>query len=82
MISAHDSGTSSEQTASNFTSIPLCIMSIPSGLAASTVVQITVTDVNDNQPVFSQETYIAMVSEVHTIGASVLTVSIGSYSGN
>ena len=80
MISAHDSGTPSEEIASTFTSI--AFVYIPSGLAASTMVQITVTDVNDNKPVFSQETYIAMVSEAHTIGASVIAVSIGSCSGN
>ena len=44
------------------------------GLVASTTVQITVTDVNDNRPQFSQETYVATVSEQHTVGASVLMV--------
>ena len=50
------------------------------GLVASTTVRVIVTDVNDNPPTFSQNTYITTVSEQHTVGASVLTVT--SYHGD
>ncbi|XP_066904779.1 protocadherin-like wing polarity protein stan isoform X2 [Halyomorpha halys] len=44
-------------------------------LSDSTDVEITVTDVNDNPPKFSQESYLVSVSEDVPIGTSILQVS-------
>ncbi|CAH1394992.1 unnamed protein product [Nezara viridula] len=44
-------------------------------LSDSTDVEITVTDVNDNPPRFSQESYLVSVSEDVPIGTSILQVS-------
>lgn len=45
-------------------------------LSDSTDVEITVTDVNDNPPKFSQESYLVSVSEDVPIGTSILQVSV------
>lgn len=46
-------------------------------------VNINVTDVNDNTPVFSQDTYTAVISEDAVLEQSVITVCIfPHYSGN
>lgn len=44
-------------------------------LSAITTVNINLTDVNDNAPMFSRELYTAVVSEDATIGESVVQVS-------
>lgn len=40
-------------------------------------VNINVTDINDNSPVFSQDTYTAVISEDAMLEQSVITVCIG-----
>ena len=42
-------------------------------------VSINVTDINDNAPVFSQDTYTAVVSEDAVLEQSVITVCIFPY---
>lgn len=42
-------------------------------------VNINVTDINDNSPVFSQDTYTAVVSEDAMLEQSVITVRIGFF---
>lgn len=42
-------------------------------------VNINVTDINDNSPVFSQDTYTAVISEDAMLEQSVITVCIGFY---
>ena len=44
-------------------------------LSAITTVNINLTDVNDNAPMFSRDLYSALVSEDATIGESVVQVS-------
>lgn len=44
-------------------------------LSAITTVNINLTDVNDNAPMFSRDLYSAVVSEDATIGESVVQVS-------
>lgn len=46
-------------------------------LSAITTVNINLTDVNDNAPMFSFDVYSAVVSEDATIGESVFQVSSG-----
>lgn len=43
-------------------------------------VNINVTDINDNTPVFSQDTYTAVISEDAMLEQSVITVCIGVFS--
>lgn len=46
-------------------------------LSDMATVNINLTDVNDNQPVFSQDVYTAVVSEDTELGKTVVTVRIG-----
>lgn len=48
-------------------------------LSAITTVNINLTDVNDNAPMFSCDLYTAVVSEDATIDASVVKVGFGSF---
>lgn len=45
-------------------------------LSDMATVNINLTDVNDNRPVFSQDVYTAVVSEDTELGRTVLTVRI------
>lgn len=45
-------------------------------------VNINVTDINDNSPVFSQDTYTAVISEDAMLEQSVITVRMGFFLGN
>ncbi|CAH1394993.1 unnamed protein product [Nezara viridula] len=65
------------KTKHNYLNLPILIiifLGTPQ-LSDSTDVEITVTDVNDNPPRFSQESYLVSVSEDVPIGTSILQVS-------
>ncbi len=53
----------------------LAIASNPDGLSSETTIVILVGDVNDNGPIFSQDTYFGSVKEGTDIGYTILTVN-------